>query len=270
MRIVAPLRLEAWAAGGTRIGLRARAGLPPGPLLLAGVAGAVVSDLPPATLVVADRILLTVPGAVAAAVPGLPDHATPGLPAPAPGLPAPAGAAPTALSAGAASTPRSGGAEPAPSGGVGAGSFAGARAAGGGAAGVVEVGLPGAGDLAAALRAAGFVVRIGAIGGADAVVTGAARAAWAERGAIAVDMESGALARTGRLVAAVRTIVDTPRHPLVSLGTLPRGAAALRALRRAAPVLSAWAAGRGEPGVRGPQAAHAEVPGALTGEVENT
>jgi 4-hydroxy-3-methylbut-2-en-1-yl diphosphate reductase len=207
VRIVAPLRLEAAAVGGTRIGMRARRGLPPGPLLLAGVAGAVVHDLPPATLVVADRILLPGPGDGAALV---------------------------------------------------------------GAGTVTGVALAGAEELAAALRAAGLSVRVGAIGGADAVVTGAARAEWAARGAIAVDLESGVLARTGRLAAVVRTIVDTPIHPLVSPGTLPRGTAALRALRRAAPVLSAWAAGPGAPDVRERQAAHADTTGSLPGEVENS
>ena len=86
--------------------------------------------------------------------------------------------------------------------------------------------------------------------------------------ALAVDMESAVLAGTGRLAAVVRAIVDTPVHPLVSLGTLPRGAGALRVLRRAAPVLSAWAGGRGEPDVRERQAAHAEATVTLPGEVE--
>jgi 4-hydroxy-3-methylbut-2-enyl diphosphate reductase len=123
--------------------------------------------------------------------------------------------------------------------------------------------------LAAALRAAGLTVHVGAVVGADRLVTGAARTDCAQRGALAVDMESGVLARTGRLAAVVRAIVDTPVHPLVSLGTLPRGAGALRALRSAAPVLSAWAAGRGEPDVRERQAAHAEATLTLPGEVEN-
>ena len=81
------------------------------------------------------------------------------------------------------------------------------------------------------------------------------------------------LARTGRLAAVVRAIVDTPAHPLVSLGTLPRGSRALRALRRAAPVLSAWAAGQGERAadVRERQAAHVvDITITLPGEVENS
>ena len=135
--------------------------------------------------------------------------------------------------------------------------------------------LPGAAELAKALRIAGLTVHLGPVGGADELVTGPARTAWAERGAIAVDMESGVLARTGRLAAVVRAIVDTPAHPLVSLGTLPRGSRALRALRRAAPVLSAWAAGQGiadpDADVRERQAAHVvDITITMPREVENS
>lgn len=196
MRIVAPLRLEALAVGGTRIGMRARRVPPADQLVLAGVAGAVVPGLAPGDIVVADRVVLD---------------------------------------------------------------------------GADDVLLPGAADLAKALRIAGLTVHLGPVGGADRVVTGSARAGWADRGAMAVDMESGVLARTGRLAAVVRAIVDTPAHPLVSLGTLPRGSRALRALRRAAPVLSAWAAGQGDADVRERQAAHVvDITITLPGEVENS
>jgi 4-hydroxy-3-methylbut-2-enyl diphosphate reductase len=131
--------------------------------------------------------------------------------------------------------------------------------------------LPGAAELAKALRIAGLTVHLGPVGGADELVTGPARTAWAERGAIAVDMESGVVARTGRLGAVVRAIVDTPAHPLVSLGTLPRGSRALRALRRAAPILSAWAAGQGDADVRERQAAHVvDITITMPREVENS
>jgi len=196
VRIVAPLRLEALAVDGTRIGMRARRVPPADRLLLAGVAGAVVPGLAPGDIVVADRVVLD---------------------------------------------------------------------------GADDVALPGAADLAKALRIAGLTVHLGPVGGADRVVTGPARIGWADRGAIAVDMESGVLARTGRLAAVVRAIVDTPAHPLVSLGTLPRGSRALRALRRAAPVLSAWAAGQGDADVRERQAAHVvDITITLPGEVENS
>jgi 4-hydroxy-3-methylbut-2-enyl diphosphate reductase len=194
--MVAPLRLEAMAVGGTRIGMRARRPLPPDRLVLAGVAGAVAPGLGPGDIVVADRVVLD---------------------------------------------------------------------------GADDVVLPGAADLAMALRIAGLTVHLGPVGGADRVVTGAARTVWADRGVLAVDMESGALARTGRLAAAVRAIVDTPAHPLVSLGTLPRGYRALRALHRAAPVLSAWAAGQGDADVRERQAARVvDITITLPGEVENS
>jgi 4-hydroxy-3-methylbut-2-enyl diphosphate reductase len=189
MTVVAPLRLEALAVRGTRVGMRARRGVA-GPVLLAGVGGAVVAGIRPGDLVVADRV-----------------------------LDGPA--------------------------------------------------LPGAAGLAEQLRAAGLTVHVGAIAGADRIVTGAARAAYAARGALAVDLESGVLSRAGALVAVVRAVVDTPAHPLVSLGTVPRGIAALRSLRRAAPVLSAWAEGHGEPSMRERQAAHAEPTVILPGKVDN-
>jgi 4-hydroxy-3-methylbut-2-enyl diphosphate reductase len=198
--IVAALRLEALAVGGTRVGMRARRPLPDGQLVLAGVAGAVAPGLGPGDIVVADRVVLD----------GAADRDA-------------------------------------------------------------AVVLPGAADLAKALRIAGLTVHLGPVGGADRIVTGAARAVWADRGALAVDLESGVLARTGRLAAVVRAIVDTPAHPLVSLGTLPRGSRALRALRRAAPVLSAWAAGRGDADTRERQAAHVvDITITLPGEVENS
>jgi 4-hydroxy-3-methylbut-2-en-1-yl diphosphate reductase len=128
--------------------------------------------------------------------------------------------------------------------------------------------LPGAARLAEELRAAGLTVHVGVIAGADKIVTGAARRAFADAGALAVDLESGVLARTGQLVAVVRAIVDTPAHPLVSLGTVPRGITALRSLRRAAPVLSAWVSGPGASSVRERQTAPAEPTVTLPGKVE--
>jgi 4-hydroxy-3-methylbut-2-en-1-yl diphosphate reductase len=131
-----------------------------------------------------------------------------------------------------------------------------------------EILLPGAAALAKALRIAGLTVHVGPVGGATELVTGPARAAWAARGALAVDLESGVLARTGRLAAVVRTVVDTPAHPLVSVGTIPRGTAALRSLRRVAPVLTAWAAGQGDPDGPERQAGPVDIVITLPGEVE--
>ena len=339
MRIVAPLRVEALAVGGTRIGLRARR-LPPGDrLVLAGVAGAVVPGLAPGDIVVADRVLLS--PTLPPEPPGPADPTDPADPAdPADPLdpadradpadpddpldptdradqvdradradpadpvdtadqvdPAdradPAGPVDTADPVDPADRAdqvdpadpvrsgdptrsgdpaRSG--EPARSGdptrsGEPARSREPARS--GPATGGGEVMLPGAAELAKALRIAGLTVHLGPVGGADELVTGPARTAWAERGAIAVDMESGVVARTGRLGAVVRAIVDTPAHPLVSLGTLPRGSRALRALRRAAPILSAWAAGQGDADVRERQAAHVvDITITMPREVENS
>ena len=269
MRIVAPLRVEALAVGGTRIGLRARR-LPPGDrLVLAGVAGAVVPGLAPGDIVVADRVLLSPtlppdpPGPTDPTDPADPsDPADPVDPADRADPADPADPVDPADRAGPvdAADPRS--ANPTRSGEPGRSG----PATGGG-----EVVLPGAVELAKALRIAGLTVHLGPVGGADELVTGSARTAWAERGAIAVDMESGVVARTGRLAAVVRAIVDTPVHPLVSLGTLPRGSRALRALRRAAPILSAWAAGQGDADVRERQAAHVvDITITMPREVENS
>lgn len=193
MRVVAPLLLEARAAGGTRIGMRARRPLPDGPLALAGVAGAVVPELAPGDVLVADRVMLLDGG---------------------------------------------------------------------------DVLLPGAAALAHALRIAGLTVHVGPVGGAAELVTGPARAVWAARGALAVDLESGPLARTGRLAAVVRAVVDTPVHPLVSAGTIPRGTRALRSLRRAAPVLTAWAAAQDHPDGPERQTGPVDITITLPGEVE--
>ncbi len=64
---------------------------------------------------------------------------------------------------------------------------------------------------------------------------------------LAVDTESAWLAPApGVPFAVVRAVVDTPDHPLRHPGTVTRGIAALRALRRAAPVIAAWCAALGE------------------------
>ncbi|MFV2177832.1 hypothetical protein ACFHW2_26900 [Actinomadura sp. LOL_016] len=75
------------------------------------------------------------------------------------------------------------------------------------------------------------------------VVAGAERARLAAQGARAVDMETAVLAAVapGRRFAAVRVIVDGPRHPLWRPGTLVRGVTALRTLARVGPALERWA-----------------------------
>jgi adenosylhomocysteine nucleosidase len=71
---------------------------------------------------------------------------------------------------------------------------------------------------------------------ATAVANGPARAAVAtSSGAEAVDLESGELARSGRLVGVVRAISDSTERPLgrLALAARPDGSTDLRAVARA-------------------------------------
>lgn len=108
--------------------------------------------------------------------------------------------------------------------------------------------LPSAPLLAAALRRHGLTVHTGPITSSDVLVEGAGRVRLAERGALAVDMESAQFASVPVPLAVVRSIVDTPGHPLWRPGTVLRGISGLRSLRAAAPALREWceAAGAGE------------------------
>jgi hypothetical protein len=112
------------------------------------------------------------------------------------------------------------------------------------AAGAPAVPVPSAALLAGALRRLGLRVHVGPVVSVDRVVDGPARRELAATGALAVDMESAALA-AGRPFAVVRSIVDTMDHPLWRPGTLARGVAGLRALRRAVPALEQWARATG-------------------------
>ncbi|WP_446666566.1 4-hydroxy-3-methylbut-2-enyl diphosphate reductase [Flexivirga sp. B27] len=105
-----------------------------------------------------------------------------------------------------------------------------------------EVVLPSAPLLAGELRRAGLSVHVGTIESADHVVTGAERTELAAAGGLAVDTESRYLATQldPRQTAVVRAVVDTADDPLIHPGTIRRGVTALRALRRAAPVLQSW------------------------------
>ncbi|MEO3868832.1 4-hydroxy-3-methylbut-2-enyl diphosphate reductase [Nonomuraea sp. B12E4] len=106
---------------------------------------------------------------------------------------------------------------------------------------------PSAPLLAGELARAGLPARVGPLVTADHLVGGAERHRLAAAGAYAVDMETGPLARAagGRPLAAVRVIVDTPAAPLLSPGTLARGAAARRTLAAVGPALARWAAATG-------------------------
>jgi len=102
--------------------------------------------------------------------------------------------------------------------------------------------IPAAPLVAGALARAGLPVRLGPIASTAKIVHGAARAAFAAAGVLAVDMESAQLATAAgeQPVLVVRAVVDTPAHPLLRPGTASRGLRALRNLRAAAPVLRQW------------------------------
>jgi 4-hydroxy-3-methylbut-2-enyl diphosphate reductase len=103
----------------------------------------------------------------------------------------------------------------------------------------------GAADLAAALTAAGVDARSGTIASTERLARGAAaRRALAAAGALAVDLESAGLAGGRTDTVVVRAVVDTPEAELLSPATVTGGLRALAALRRAAPVVARWSAGR--------------------------
>lgn len=108
-----------------------------------------------------------------------------------------------------------------------------------------EVDLSAAAGLADALRAAGLNVWVAPIATSATLVRGGeARAALtAETGALAVDLESSILAAVAwpGTFAVVRAVVDRPEVELASPATVIGGIAALRSLRRAAPVIAVWA-----------------------------
>jgi 4-hydroxy-3-methylbut-2-enyl diphosphate reductase len=108
-----------------------------------------------------------------------------------------------------------------------------------------SVAVPSAPLLAGALRRLGLTVHMGPIVSADHVVSGRERLELARSGALAVDMESSQLAKSGTPLAVIRAIVDTADHPLLRPGTLGRGVASLRALRATVPVLEQWTAATG-------------------------
>ncbi|MGQ0774002.1 MAG: phosphorylase family protein [Pseudonocardiales bacterium] len=127
-----------------------------------------------------------------------------------------------------------------------------------------RVDVPSAPLLADALRLLGLTVHVGPIVSSPRILRGTARtrAAAAEGGPLAVDMESAALVPAGATsdagasgatgaiadatrgvpFAVVRVIVDSVDHPLWSVGTLLRGVRALRVLRACLPALEWWAA----------------------------
>jgi 4-hydroxy-3-methylbut-2-enyl diphosphate reductase len=103
---------------------------------------------------------------------------------------------------------------------------------------VVE--LPGADLLAAELRRAGLRARAGKMATVPFFVKPSQRAKLAAEGYLAADMETAALlgAAGGRPAAVIRAVSDSGLGP----GIIPGGIAALRSLRKAAPVAERWAA----------------------------
>jgi 4-hydroxy-3-methylbut-2-enyl diphosphate reductase len=99
-------------------------------------------------------------------------------------------------------------------------------------------------QLVEELAQSGLAVREGPIVSVPKLSRGAARAALAEDGSIAVDMESAWLApaAAGRPFATLRAVVDTPSRELVRFSTIPNGFKAYRALGRAARALESWTA----------------------------
>src|SRR3984957_17570911 len=106
--------------------------------------------------------------------------------------------------------------------------------------GETTVALPGADLLAAELRRAGLTARAGRLITVQKLVKSADRLRLATGGYLAADMETAALlgAADGRPVAVIRAVSDTGFGP----GMVGGGIAALRALRKAAPVAEKWAA----------------------------
>ncbi|WP_342670866.1 4-hydroxy-3-methylbut-2-enyl diphosphate reductase [Pseudonocardia acaciae] len=108
-----------------------------------------------------------------------------------------------------------------------------------------RVEIPSAPLLAAALRRRGLTTHIGTFQTGSALVVSRQPD---PTGPMVVDMETAALAprpNENTPFAAVRAIVDTPDHPLHTLGTAHRGVTALRSLRQAVPALEQWAAALG-------------------------
>jgi len=126
---------------------------------------------------------------------------------------------------------------------------------------------PSAPLLAGELRRAGLRARAGKIVTVDHLVRRDERARLASDGAVAADMESAMLltAADGRPAIVVRAVSDTPEWPLLSPRALAGGAAALRSLRLAGPVLTKWAAvtGRRQVLLAGPRSFCAGVERAI-------
>jgi 4-hydroxy-3-methylbut-2-enyl diphosphate reductase len=107
---------------------------------------------------------------------------------------------------------------------------------------VGDIECPSAPVLAGELRRAGLRVHLGPVVTVDHLVRKGERAELAATGAICVDMESAPLisAAGSRPVAVIRAISDTSDRPVGRI--VSGGLAALRSLKKAAPVVGRWAA----------------------------
>jgi Phosphorylase superfamily len=79
--------------------------------------------------------------------------------------------------------------------------------------------------LERAARSLGFPVATGSLVSTSAMVTGANRGVWADRGHLAVDMESAAAAATAPRFGTVRVVLDTPQRELSPAWVNPARAA---------------------------------------------
>jgi 4-hydroxy-3-methylbut-2-en-1-yl diphosphate reductase len=106
--------------------------------------------------------------------------------------------------------------------------------------GETTVKLPGAALLAAELRRAGLSAHAGPVITVPKLIKSSERSRLAADGYLAADMESAVLvaAAEGRPVAVIRAVSDSGVGP----GIVSGGIAALRSLRKAAPVAERWAA----------------------------
>jgi 4-hydroxy-3-methylbut-2-en-1-yl diphosphate reductase len=110
------------------------------------------------------------------------------------------------------------------------------------------VACPSAPLVAGELRRAGLAAKTGPVVTTARLARGAGRERLAADGALVADMESAALAgaAAGRPFVVLRAVSDTPARPVLHPATVSGGLAALRALRRAGPVLRRWAAAAGD------------------------
>ncbi len=104
---------------------------------------------------------------------------------------------------------------------------------------VPPISLPRAEAVATSLEAAGFTVHTGPVASAAKPALGARRQELADRGAVAVDMESAWLLEHHSGPAyVVRVVTDTSARELWTAAAVARIYRALRTIRRLTPVLA--------------------------------